>query len=74
MEKILEKMKMKKVIPYLAIVLILIIGFILLRYMGWTIMGNDQPVPATSSNVVEISNADTMTIPPANTYDATHSV
>ncbi len=74
MEKILEKMKTKKVIPYLAIVLILIIGFILLRNMGWTIMGNDQPVPATSSIVVEICKAETLTIRPAITYDATLSV
>jgi RND family efflux transporter MFP subunit len=77
MIKVFEKMKtqkgkIKKVISYLAIVLIFIIGFILFRNMdSWAVIQNAPPVSADSKITVEVQKAKTMTIQPTSTYDAT---
>ncbi len=71
MKKILENLKTKKMISYLAIVLIFITGFILFRNIDWAAMQNDQPVSGASKVAVEIRKAETLTIRPVSTYDAT---
>ncbi|MGI6120207.1 MAG: efflux RND transporter periplasmic adaptor subunit [Desulfosporosinus sp.] len=77
MMKVLEKMKtqkvkIKKVISYLAIVALFIIGFILFRNMdSWAVIQNAPPVSADSKITVEVQKAKTMTIQPTSTYDAT---
>ncbi len=72
MIKALEKIKAKKVIYYLAIVLILIIGFFLYRNMDtWAILQKDPPVAADSKVTVEVRKAETITVLPKSTYDAT---
>ncbi|MDD2234066.1 MAG: efflux RND transporter periplasmic adaptor subunit [Desulfitobacteriaceae bacterium] len=73
LEKVkMEKMKPKKVIPYLAIILLVITGFIFFRYMdSWAGIQNDPPVSGDSKTTVEVRKAETLTILPTSTYDAT---
>jgi RND family efflux transporter, MFP subunit len=72
MIKVSEKMNMKKVISYLAIVLLFVIGFIFYRNMdSWAVLQKDRPVSADSKVTVEVRKAETLTILPTSTYDAT---
>ncbi|MEA4926520.1 MAG: efflux RND transporter periplasmic adaptor subunit [Syntrophomonadaceae bacterium] len=72
MKEILEKLKTKKMISYLAIILIFIIGLIFSRNMdSWGIMRNDRQVNADSKVTVEVRKAEVMSVVPTSTYDAT---
>jgi RND family efflux transporter MFP subunit len=72
MNKLLSKVKTKKAISYLAIVLVLVTGSFLFRNIGsWAAMQNNPQVTNHSKVTVEVRKAETMTIRPSMSYDAT---
>lgn len=72
MNKLLSKVKTKKAISYLAIVLVLVAGSFLFRNIGsWAAMQNNPQVTNHSKVTVEVRKAETMTIRPSMSYDAT---
>jgi len=68
--KIPQLVKSKKFAAYAAIVLILIVGAIVFRYIGpWAEKSNDAS--AGGKITVEVRQAEVMKVRPASTYDAT---
>ncbi|EHQ91157.1 efflux RND transporter periplasmic adaptor subunit [Desulfosporosinus youngiae] len=72
MKKLLAKVNTKKAVSYLAIVLVLAMGGFLLHNTGsWAAMQNNPQVTSDSKVSVEVRKAETMTIRPFMSYDAT---
>lgn len=71
MKEILAKMKTKKMIAYLIIVLVLMIGFVLFRNTGsWAKQNNRQAADSGQVTAI-VRKAEIRTILPVSTYDAT---
>jgi len=71
-ERPLEKIKTRKMIPYIAVVLILIAGLILFRNIGpWAEKQNHRQVAVSSKVTVEVRQAKISPVLPTSTYDAT---
>lgn len=71
MKKILEKLKTKKMITYLTIILIFIVGLVFVRNLdSWAIKPED-PSASAGSVTVEVRQAEKRFIQPVSAYDAT---